>query len=157
MFSSKDFEEIGGLVGGLVTSNIQVVSSSQAAAAYPTGLLTYIPLLAGNDDWIEFFFNASNTGDLPVTVIYAMSSSDDGIIELDVVKDARSLGSDPDAAPPTAVMEDFTPGTGTTVKMLTFTVNVAEGDTGRIRMTRISAGTTGTDHQGDMRVIGIYA
>lgn len=141
---------------GLTGNLIWVVSATQPPGTYATSGYEYLTTLrAGQTDAIEFQYLARETGDLTITLAYAMTGDNGGDVELNTAIQTFGDGEDPDASLPSAVAGAFTPGAGTTRKTTTITVAVTAGDAGRIVISR-SSGVNDT-HTGDLRVLALAA
>lgn len=145
-----------GAAGGLTGNLVWVVYADQPNGAYATSGLRYVTTLRdANTDTIEFQYLARETGTLSITLAYAMTADNGGDVELTVQAQKFADGDDPDAALPSGTATAFTPGSGTTRKTVTLTLDVTAGDTGRIVITRSNGGND--THTGDMRILAVAA
>lgn len=148
--SSQSGGGSGGASSGLV-GNLEILESNQQSAVYGTSGIRYIPLRAGETDYVKFQFIAATDGPFTFTLIYAMSVSNGGDVDIDQQVLALAAAEDPDSALPSATEVSFTPGAGVALVAQEFTVTADEGDIVRVVLTRQNDDT----HAGDLRVIGL--
>lgn len=119
---------------GATAQTIWYFNSNVASSAYASGQ-PYTPLAKNaTEQYVTFDMVAPATGNVKLTLIYAMSvsSGDNVVLELDYLK--RADGDDPNAALTTQSSYTLTPGTGTTrksltsVTMTTLSITVTAGD-----------------------------
>lgn len=134
----------------LAGSNIWIAGSSQIGGTYSTSGITYIPLIAGNSDWIQFQLVSALATDATIIIKYAMSASSAG--DIDLTQQELVVSSDPDGALSAGSSVSITPGAGTTIKTTTITVSSLTADgIITVKLTRSNIDS----HTGDMRIIGI--
>jgi hypothetical protein len=136
---------------------VWTANSAVASSAFGNGL-RYVPMRDAQSDYIEFQFVAPSTGNVALTVLYAMSAASGNNVRLRFDWLVLSSGGNPSAAVTTGTAFTITPGNDTLVHSVTssdssdLSVAVTAGDTVYGKLYRL--GTDGADtHTGDMRVI----
>ena len=139
--------------------NVEDVTSSAAQAALGNGT-RYWPLVEGAADTLKFQVRVGLGGPYALRFSYYMATSHAGNVSLRVDKRKFGAGNDPTTALTAGVGFTVTPGSNTTLHMVTeanstscFTGELAEGDLVTFLVTRVNDGSD--THTGDMRVLGI--
>lgn len=140
--------------------SVEVVYSNVAQTAYGTSGILYVPLAKNaTEQYVEFQLTAWQTGNLNITLKYAMSSSHAGAVALSVASLAVGDGEDPNGALSEAASFTVTPGSDQNQHTVdpddsaTMAVAVTAGDIVRVRIRRKNVG--GDTHTGSMNVTDI--
>ena len=151
-FSKAWIFSVGGADGADAISSIEVAVGSAPGGAYATSGVEYLPLRVGQADTIEFQFVAA--GDCAIDIVYAMSASNAGDVDLRLDSLVLTDGGDPDAALSTGTVTTFVPGADVnrhTAASANFEITAAAGDVVRALLERPATDT----HTGDMRVLDL--
>lgn len=149
----------GGGGSGVAGQTIEVVASTSAQSELGNGV-SYIPLVQGNGDTIDFQFVAADDGDIEVVLVYRMSVANGGDVELQLSHLITSAGDDPTAATTSESAFTVTPGNDVNQHVVdgetassTLKQTVSKGDHVYMKIQRPTGG--GDSHTGDMQILAI--
>lgn len=140
---------------GNTVVQVEFVTASNPSATLGGGG-RYIPLKPDLDDFIAWQFSSPVTGTAVVSVIYSMSVSNGGNLELLLDRRVTSDGDDPNATVTAGTEFTVTPGSNTTQHTVdssdhaSFSFSVDKGDLVYLKMLRTNDAED--THTGDMQV-----
>ena len=141
--------------------DLQSIIGSATPGLFATTNIPYYPLVQGAGDDGIIGFIAKHKGNVELIVIYAMSASNGGDVNLTFSHAVLSTGSTPTTALTAETAFSITPGSNVTVHTLdssvaaVLSIAVSPGDYVVMQLTRTIGGAD--THTGDFRIIGMMA
>ncbi len=142
----------------VVGSTVWVADTSVSSSAYPLSSIRYVPLRNDQTDSIEFQFASAIAGSFDTSVLFAMSSAEANVVNLQFDSLIVGENADPNSSPSLGASFNVTPGsnmlmhTASYQESATLRMTASEGDVVWCRLTRSGSADS---HTGDMRVIEI--
>lgn len=142
----------------VVGSTVWVADTSVSSSAYPLSNIRYVPLRNDQTDSLEFQFASAIGGSFDASILFAMSSAEANVVNLQFDSLVVSEGANPNSSPTLGASFNVTPGsdmllhTASYQESSTFRLTASEGDIVWCRLTRSGSADS---HTGDMRVIEI--
>ena len=141
--------------------NIQVLSTDAVTPTIYANKKPYIQLAQPSGNFVVGKFFASITGNVEISMLYAMSNANPGNVQLTFSHAQQSVGDDPSAALTVDPAFTFTPGNNANIHLLNAAVAavlkiaVVAGQDITIMLQRSIGGAD--THTGDLRILSMRA
>lgn len=143
--------------GGPLATTVWVADSTVSSSAYPNNI-RYVPLRNNSTDSIEFQFVSEKSGTLSASVLYAMSSAEANVVNIQFDQLVLGIGSSPATAATLGTAFNVTTDSDVLLHSMSVGNNSSfyiNTNTGNIVYCKLTRSGSADSHTGDFRVLEI--